>query len=244
MPLLASLWQQAAQPRETAAHFGGMNMRSSLITALSLAALLLAGCVTSRSGDPRETEAEKHLLSATQKQRAGDQIGALRDLDQAIQIYPEHTQALVRRGSLRAELKDVKGATEDFDRAIEISPRYATAYFGRGVMRTHLKQEDAAVEDFTRCIELAPGLGEAYLMRGKALAQKGRLRPAIADFSEAVRIDANQYRGYLWRAYAYIALGETDRAMPDLRYVRDRAKDPVLVQLAKDCIRKNTLGPQ
>jgi regulator of sirC expression with transglutaminase-like and TPR domain len=61
-------------------------------------------------------------------------------------------------------------------------------------------------------------------------------KKAIQDFSQAIQLNPTEYAAYMERAYANMTLKQDDRAMSDLQYVLDHAKDRVFVQRAGELL--------
>jgi len=206
-------------------------MNRLLLCALPL--FLAAGCVTSSS---KEQAVKKCLSEATQREKAGDFQGALNQLDRALALDPANGSALARRGMVKTELKDTDEALQDFNQAIKLDPDNFSAYLGRGLLHRQLKDTEGSLADLNQAIKLAPNLPQLYLARGRTCAEAGMAKKAIQDFSQALQLDPTAYVAHMDRAYVYMALKQNDRAVSDLQYVQDHAKDPVFVQRARELL--------
>jgi tetratricopeptide (TPR) repeat protein len=202
-----------------------------LLGALPL--FLTVSCVSSKS---KEEVVRKYLTQATQREKAGDFQGALTVLDEALAVDPDNGSALARRGMVKARLNETDEALEDFDRAIRLEPDNFSAYLGRGLLHRQLKQTDASLADLNEAVKLAPRMPQLYLARGRTYAEAGMAKKAIQDFSQAVQLNPAEYAGYMGRAYVNMTLKQNDRAMSDLQYVLDHAKDRVLVERARELL--------
>jgi tetratricopeptide (TPR) repeat protein len=209
-----------------------------LLCALPL--FLAAGCVT---GNSKEQAVKRCLSQATEKEKDRDYQGALTQLNQALALDPQNGSALARRGMVRARLNDTAGALQDFDMAIKLEPDNFSAYLGRGLLHRQLKDTEAALADLNEAIKLAPNVSLLYLARGRTYAGAGIAKNAIEDFSQALQLDPMDYEAYMERAYVNMTLRQNDRAISDLRYVQDHAKDPVFVQRARELLNELSEKP-
>jgi len=64
------------------------------------------------------------LARSIVKQQMNDKLGAIEDLDKAIELFPEFTSALLSRGKLKFQLKLYEEALIDLTKLIEIDPDY------------------------------------------------------------------------------------------------------------------------
>ena len=212
-------------------------MRRMMAASLVILALVaLAGC---QSGPPTSEEQVKgYLKQASFKKRAGNLEGSLNELDLALSIMPDSGSALVRRGTIYAELGDTERAMADFARALELNPDNVVAYVGRGVVRRDNDDLNGSLADLNRAIELVPNLAEAYFERGRTLALMGRTDQAIENLSKSITLNPEFVRSFLWRAYCHMAAKDNERAARDLRHVREYATEPDLVRRANELLSK------
>ncbi len=116
---------------------------------------------------------------------------AIRDLDQAIQLRPDFTEALY----LRAQ-------------ALSRKLRY-----------DENPLQCQAIRDFNHVIKAKPGHVEAYHLRGVCYALLGDWQGGIDNWDHALILNRDYFPAYLARGLGYIRLGEPDVARVDLREV-------------------------
>lgn len=87
-------------------------------------------------------------------------VGAISDLDKAIELNPNNAYLYFNRGNLHASNKDYARAIEEYDKAIKIDPKLAEAYYNRGIANINLGKEDIGISDLSKAGEL--GLYDAY----------------------------------------------------------------------------------
>lgn len=81
-------------------------------------------------------------------------------------------EALITRGSLRAEAGQHVRALADFGRALRLGGENAQVYFERGLVHQASGAFDVAVRDFDRALALQPGLQAALDSRAETLQQR------------------------------------------------------------------------
>ena len=95
----------------------------------------------------------------------GDEEGAMKDYDKAIELNPNYSGAYNNRGNLRGDMGDVEGAMKDYDKAIELNPNYSKAYSNRAECYRRLAEKE---EDPTKKAELI-SKAESDEMKAKSL---------------------------------------------------------------------------
>ena len=70
----------------------------------------------------------------------------------AIEIYPEHTNAFLNRGTAYLKLKDYEKSIADFNQAINYNPNFVSAYYNRGKAHYLSTNYDLAYPDFEKTI--------------------------------------------------------------------------------------------
>lgn len=110
--------------------------------------------------------AEAYHLRGQAKASLGDEEGAIRDYDKAIQFNPKFTDAYTSRGLSRYNLDDLQGAYFDFSKALELGPPDADKYLNRGVVKAELGEFVSAIDDYTKAIELDKNDASLYNYRG------------------------------------------------------------------------------
>jgi tetratricopeptide (TPR) repeat protein len=135
---------------------------------------------------------------------------------------PDHTKALIERGSCHALLSDTAAARTDLDRAVERAPRDPVAYNSRGFYLYALRgQYHQAIADYDRAIKLDPNYSYAFNNRGWAWYKLGDKEKALKNISLAGR--KKKSNPYVYRNLGIIALesGEKERACVHFRTALD-----------------------
>lgn len=148
-------------------------------------------------------------------QGGGRYADAVAAFDGAVELKPDHAQALCNRGMARAALGQTEQALGDYNRAVQCKPGYAHAYINRGNIFRAMGKTDAAVADYDTAIRLKPDIPETFSNRGNAFRDQGRLNAAMADYEEAIRLNPGFAEALSNRGSLFKTLGRPERALAD-----------------------------
>lgn len=155
-----------------------------------------------------------------------DVAGRRADLDTALKLEPDLTQAIAEKARLQADAGDFPGAVATYSAVLVKSPDDADLLVGRGIVRARAGNMTDADKDFAKArskvteAELLNNMCWAKATAGVALAS------ALAD-CDAALAKAPGMVGYLdSRALVLLRLGRIDDAIAD--YGRALAKSPDL----------------
>lgn len=98
-------------------------------------------------------------------------------------------EALLNRGIIKHEVKDLDGAIADFTEAIALNPEYPALYAHRGEVYEEKELLDLALADFTTVIRLVPDDADAYASRGDVYVQIDDRENAIKDYQMALKLE-------------------------------------------------------
>ena len=76
----------------------------------------------------------------------------------AMRHDPDHPQAWLEPGDLKARQGQYEGAIADYDQAIRLDPRNAGAYGNRSLAKSELGRQDEALEDLDQARRLDPDM--------------------------------------------------------------------------------------
>lgn len=148
-----------------------------------------------------------------EQQQENDQ--AISAYTQAIELYPEFSEAFNSRGQLQTLLEDSEAAISDFDEAIRLKPDFAEAWYNRANAKRTLKMHEAAIADYDAAIRLLPDSAGVYHFRGVSKSALGQHHEAIVDFDEAIRLKPDYTDAYVNRGSAKRAIGMPGEAKKD-----------------------------
>ena len=131
--------------------------------------------------------ADMWVAAAKWQRLRGDEVGAIRLLEQALSQQPMHGNGLSELASLHADAGNDVEAEHIYRRAIQLQPGYWRPYralaafqFGRG------RFQDAA-QNYRKVIELTPPNARAYSDLGAALFMLGDLQAAADAFQLSLK---------------------------------------------------------
>ncbi len=119
---------------------------------------------------------------------------AIRDLDRAIHLRPDFTEALYLRGrlltrKLRYDENPLQcQSIRDFNQVIKAKPGHVEAYHHRGVCYALLGDWQGAVESWDQALILNRDYFPAYLARGLGRIRLGEPEVGRADLREVLRL--------------------------------------------------------
>jgi Tfp pilus assembly protein PilF len=114
-------------------------------------------------------ETNPHYRAAVSRLEQEDLLGAMRELNQAIQLDPSLADAYTLRGILFMGDKNFQKAAEDFTQVTRLQPKSAEAYMNLTKSQLMLKDYRAALQSATKATQIDPQNQDAALL--KRLAQ-------------------------------------------------------------------------
>jgi tetratricopeptide (TPR) repeat protein len=146
---------------------------------------------------------------------AGDHQAAIDALSRAIELDPEHSKALYRRGWLYAERGDYEKAVADLSAAIVLDPREPDAYIERAWVRGKAGDVEGQMSDYDRAIELDPDNLNAHMGRAYTRLQKREYARAVEDYTRALEIEPDEIDARIGRGKARFLAGDVSGAKAD-----------------------------
>ena len=101
-----------------------------------------------------ETYMEAFLNRGLTKKMLGDYGGALVDLNQAIEEFPNNPELYKNRGNLQLLLGLHRKAIDDYTKAITIDENYAEAYYNRALAFFLIYDKISGCMDLDKSIDL------------------------------------------------------------------------------------------
>ena len=137
--------------------------------------------------------------------------------DKALDIDPDHVEALGLRALSRFNLNDLDAAIADETEVIRLAPNNAEAWCNRADFRERKGDLDGAIADASKAIEL--GLDHvkrrASAIRGQAKEEKGDHAGAIDDYGRAIALGLHDAETWTYRAIAERHQGDLAGALRD-----------------------------
>ena len=120
--------------------------------------------------------------------QAHDTKAALANYDKAIELYPQFTDAWVRKGVTLYNNKEHYEAEMCLSEAVRLSPLLFKAVYNRGKNRLALNNLDGAVADFDKATTLKPEHPKVHEFFGDALMRIGKETEAALHWAIAERL--------------------------------------------------------
>lgn len=106
--------------------------------------------------------------------QAHDTRAALANYDKALELYPDYTDAWIRKGITLFNSKEWFDAENCFNTAIRISPANFKAFYNRGKLRLKTEDTEGAIADLDKATSLKPEHAGAHELFGDALLKAGK----------------------------------------------------------------------
>ena len=113
---------------------------------------------------------------------AHDNRAALANYDKAIELFPDFTDAWVRKGITLFNEGYIPQAEECFSHALQIQPLHFKAVYNRGRLRLHTHDTEGAVADLDKATTLKPEHAGSHQYFAEALEQAGKEAEAEIHF--------------------------------------------------------------
>ncbi|HKZ08352.1 MAG TPA: tetratricopeptide repeat protein [Methylomirabilota bacterium] len=182
-------------------------------------AILRCSDAISSGGLSNEALAYAHARRGGAYYERGETDRALGDLDRAIALKGNFTEAFINRGILHRVKGENDRALHDFDEAIRLRPDDPEVFLQRGLVYRARGEIDRAIDDFSQAIRLKSDYPEALGNRGHAYWSKEQFDRSIGDYNQALQLKPDLTEVLYGRANAYRSRGESDRALKDYERV-------------------------
>lgn len=168
------------------------------------------------------SEVEGFTQQAMRHRDAAREAEAFADLATALEIEPDHSEALIVRAQMFMALGNDERAAADIERVIKNGTQRPEPFS----MRAHLRQDRSSraerLADLTRAVELGPDCFLYPLNRGLFHANFGDWDRAYSDFATAHELAPDESEPLVNLAAARINRGCFDTALEACQQVLDR----------------------
>ncbi len=138
---------------------------------------------------------------------------ALESYDRALELDPNHVNALANRGLALHELERFEEVLENCDRVLVLDPKHVGALRNRGAALLRLERFDEALESLDRALALDPKHVNALANQGVALLSLGRFDEALENCDRVLVLDPKHVTAFATRAAALHKLARFDEAL-------------------------------
>ncbi len=150
----------------------------------------------------------------------GDTVAALADVEKALQINKNNTNAYVIRADVAINSeRNFENALADMDEAIKLQPQYAGFFVNRAFLRYNLDDYFGAMADYDYAIQLDPVNLPALFNRGLLRSEVQDNNKAIDDFTQVLQIDPDNYKALYNRAVLFKEIGAYQNSIDDINKV-------------------------
>ena len=163
------------------------------------------------------TNASAYYLAAKAKKAAGDVLGTIVSLSQAITIKEDFAEALLLRAEMMLSTRDYKDGLQDIEKVIGLMPEEENAFLIRGRLHEALGDDQAAEQDYEVVTGLNPFNEQAYLQLGTLYIAREQPDKAIELFDEAIELKPEFARAYSERGRAKLMKGDKNGSVEDLK---------------------------
>ncbi len=143
---------------------------------------------------------------------AGELKQALRLLDKALQLKPEHTEAYQTRAEVKRKLDDIPGALKDINRYLQQKTQNAEAYALQSELLIKAEHFSEAVNAAERSLTLNPSLSAPFRYKAVASLKKYDFIQAKKLIAEALKRDAKDPVNYVVAGDIEFQAGNFDEA--------------------------------
>jgi tetratricopeptide (TPR) repeat protein len=144
--------------------------------------------------------------------REGRASEAVRDLQEALKLSPDHLIALDNLGSAYRQQKRWDDARRTYERALEVNSNDAEANYGLGMVFAQNDDTARAFDSLQKALKLRPVYPEALNNLGILYLHTQRRGEAVASFERCIRVAPAFDQAYLNLARVYAIEDTPDKA--------------------------------
>ena len=163
-------------------------------------------------------EASAKFERALDKLAQKNSAQAIRDLTDALAIFPNYFMASQQLGFIYLETEEYQKAIPHLVKAIEVNSKAGAAYLALGIASFNLGRADLALDALQRARPLEEKSYRVYLYTGLALIELNRLDEAETALRQAYQLGGPQKAAssHLYLASIYTKRGKTREAINEL----------------------------
>jgi tetratricopeptide (TPR) repeat protein len=171
----------------------------------------------------RQNSASHYFKNGSAKYQLKNYTSAIDDLDQAVLLDENYSEAYYLRALCNSNLEKYDRALKDFNKTIELKPDFKEAYINRGFyVFEKIGKFQAAIDDYNTYLDLSPDGDHAfaYNNRGYAKYRLNDYEGAMTDILESIRLNPDNSFVYKNRALIYLELDSLKLACQDLELAK------------------------
>lgn len=146
-------------------------------------------------------------------------------LDRALEINPNHPEALAYRAARYLYTDQYDPAREDYERALEINPHYVEALGAKALHGKMLALDEAYAEAEQAMLAINPKPARFYEIVADGLADRFRYREALPLYEKAIECNPEHWTAYKGRGRAALNFGDDELGKASLEIANE--EDPL-----------------
>ncbi len=158
-----------------------------------------------------------HYLLGKCRHSQKDPVGAIAHLTKALSLKEDDTDALLARGEILLEMKQLNEAKKDIDTILEADPEHEAAMLLRGNWHEAADAPEAAETDYRQLIALNPFNESAYTVLSRMFTEKKQIQKAIEILDEAIEFNPDSATLYHQRGELRLLNGDKEGSVEDSR---------------------------
>jgi tetratricopeptide (TPR) repeat protein len=168
---------------------------------------------------------------------AGQIEDADASLQEALRVDPYDAAAWNLAGRALAEKAQFPEAFYDFQKALRQRPNFGPYLYDYALTLASANQFESAQESAAAAVRADPKLAEPHALLGRLLARNRQLPEAAKEYQEAIRLRPDFSQARLDLASVFVAQGETQLAVEQLREAA-KSRDPEVARRAVAALRR------
>ncbi len=167
-----------------------------------------------------------------------DYPSALKHFDEALEIFPQYSDALNNRGVVLFRRGDVMGATRTWEEVVKRDSEYSVGFYNLGLVHLYDKNYKDAQKMFEAAIKVNKKFPEAITRLGIVYLLTNNRAAALDNFERAYKVAPTHQDAWSFYSYGLLLSGDTVKAVTVLKAAGDKME--ALCQLGRiEGIRKN-----
>ncbi len=164
-------------------------------------------------------EAKGYILKGNLLLLSDDKKTALPEFSRALEIHPNHYEALIGRGRAEMDIGKLDLANEDFIKATEINPHAFDAYHLSATILYRKKLFEEALKQVLTCLEVRKDYFETKLLQANIYIAMQKPKDALGVLEKLIIQDSKNAELYLLQGKSYRMLN----AVSDAKHSFDTA---------------------
>jgi tetratricopeptide (TPR) repeat protein len=129
-----------------------------------------------------------------------DLVGALSDLDTAIELCPDDPILYNARGIIKRD-NDLDGALADHNYSININPKISGSFASRAIIKLRKGDLEGAINDCNQAVYLNETNSYAHATRALIREKNQDIEGAISDLNIAIKYDSKNPENYVYKGF-------------------------------------------